>query len=71
MAERKPLFMANDGYYEEMATSDTATFGGLTLEGPIDMQGYKIVDAGAATAVGTAVALGVSAGKNVHIFGGA
>lgn len=50
MAERKPLFMSADGYAEEMAQSDTATFGGLTLGGAIAMGGNKITGLGAPTA---------------------
>ncbi len=46
MAERKPLFMSVDGFSEEMATSDTATFGGLTLGGAIAMGGNKITGLG-------------------------
>ncbi|MFO0677064.1 MAG: hypothetical protein U0169_11035 [Polyangiaceae bacterium] len=52
MAERKPLFMSADGYAEEMAQSDTATFGGLTLGGAIAMGGNKITGLGSPT-VGT------------------
>lgn len=46
MAERKPLFMQTEGYEEEMATSDTATFGGLTLGGDIVMQTHLITGLG-------------------------
>lgn len=46
MAERKPLFISSEGYSEEMATSDTATFGGLTLGGNIVMQTNKITGLG-------------------------
>lgn len=36
MAERKPLFFNDtDGFNEEMATGDTATFGGLSLGGDL------------------------------------
>ncbi len=52
MAERKPLFMSADGYAEEMAQSDAATFGGLTLGGAIAMGGNKITGLGSPT-VGT------------------
>lgn len=37
MAERKPMFLSALGFSEEMATGDTATFGGLTLGGDIAM----------------------------------
>jgi hypothetical protein len=58
MAERKPLFLNAGtggldgafGYHEEMATTDTATFGGLTLEGTVDMNGSEIIGLPAATA---------------------
>jgi hypothetical protein len=49
MAERKPLFMSADGYAEEMAQSDTATFGGLTLSGALAMGGSKITGVGSPT----------------------
>lgn len=46
MAERKPLFYNSDtaaqGFHEEMAQADTATFGGLTLGGNIAMGGYRV-----------------------------
>jgi len=42
MAERKPLFMQAEGYSEEMAATDTATFGGLTLGGNIAMGTHAI-----------------------------
>lgn len=46
MALRKPLFMSTEGYWEEMASSDTAAFGGLTLGGNIAMGTYKITGMG-------------------------
>lgn len=46
MAERKPLFMQTEGYEEEMAVSDTATFGGLTLGGNIAMGTHLITGMG-------------------------
>jgi hypothetical protein len=46
MAERKPLFMSSEGYSEEMATTDTAAFGGLTLGGNIAMGTHKITGMG-------------------------
>lgn len=46
MAERKPLFMQTEGYSEEMAVSDTATFGGLTLGGNIAMGTHLITGMG-------------------------
>ena len=49
MAERKPIFMSADGYAEEMAQSDTATFGGLTLGGAIAMGGNRITGLGSPT----------------------
>jgi hypothetical protein len=42
MAPRKPLFMADEGYHEEMAVSDSMTLGGLTMGGAIGMGGYQI-----------------------------
>ena len=54
MAERKPLFTNDGGPDEEMATTDTATFGGLTISSAagIAMGGFKITNLGVAT-VGT------------------
>lgn len=49
MAERKPLFMSTD-FSEEMAITDTATFGGLTLSGNIAMGTNKITGLGDPTA---------------------
>jgi hypothetical protein len=46
MAERKPLFIQPAGYEEEMDPSDTATFGGLTLGGDIEMQTNLITGLG-------------------------
>lgn len=46
MAPRKPLFMSAEGFHEEMALSDTATFGGLTLGGDIAMGGNNITGLG-------------------------
>ncbi len=46
MAERKPMFMSSEGYSEEMATTDTATFGGLTLGGNIAMGTNRITGLG-------------------------
>jgi hypothetical protein len=42
LAERKFLFLHADGYHEEQTTTDTATFGGLTLGGNIAMGNNKI-----------------------------
>lgn len=42
MAERKPAFLAGEGFSEEMAITDTATFGGLTLSGDIAMAGNEV-----------------------------
>lgn len=52
MAARKPLFMSTDGYSEEMAVTDTASFGGLTIttSSGIDMGGFKIINLGTPTA---------------------
>lgn len=46
MAERKPLFMSSEGFSQEMAVGDTATFGGLTLSGAIAMGTAKITGLG-------------------------
>lgn len=46
MAERKPLFISAEGYSEEMAIADTATFGGLTLGGNLAMGTYLITGLG-------------------------
>lgn len=58
MAERKPLFISDEGFSEEMAQSDSATFGGLTLGGDIAMGGNKVTGAGAATASGELLSFG-------------
>ena len=42
MALRKPLFMASEGYSEEMAATDTVAFGGISLSGVIDMNSHQI-----------------------------
>ena len=55
MAERKLLFLAADGYPEEAAGTDTATFGGLTLGGAIAMGGNKVTGMGDGTAPQDAV----------------
>lgn len=57
MAARKPLFMSADGYSEEMAIADTATFGGLTLGGNIAMGGFKVTGLADGTAATDAVNL--------------
>lgn len=44
MAYRKPLFMSGEGFAEEMALTDDAQFGELTLTGNILMGGNKIVN---------------------------
>lgn len=45
MAERKPLFMSEGGYSEEMATSDSATFGGLKIGAAgLDLQNNRILN---------------------------
>lgn len=65
MAERKPLFMSDLGWPEEMALTDTLTAAQLTLgAGPVlsatgfDMNSQKITDMGAGTADGDALAFG-------------
>lgn len=57
MALRKPLFMSSEGFSEEMATSDTASFGGLTIttSAGIDMGGFKITNLGTPTLAADAV----------------
>ncbi len=37
MAERKPLFMSSEGFSQEMATTDTLTLGGATINGTLTM----------------------------------
>lgn len=74
MAERKPLFMQTEGYEEEMAASDTATFGGLTLGGNIAMGTHQITGMGdptlpqdaATKAYVDSVAQGLVVKGNVH-----
>lgn len=55
MAERKPLFMDAEGFSSEMPTTDTASFGGLTLGGDIAMGTNKVTGLGAGTAADDAV----------------
>lgn len=57
MAERKPLFLAAEGYSEEMHPSDTASFGGLALTGDISMAGNNITGLGDGTNPQDAVTL--------------
>lgn len=44
MAERKPLFISAEGYPEEMATTDSMTLGGLTMDGDLDMGSNSITN---------------------------
>jgi len=60
MAERKPMFMAADGFSEEMAIADSMTLGGLTMGGNVIMAANKITGLGAASASGDALAYGQS-----------
>lgn len=66
MAERKPLFMdQTEGYHEEMATTDSITLGGLTMNGGnIAMGNNKITGLAAGTADGDAIAYGQTADFN-------
>lgn len=52
MALRKPMFMSSEGFSEEMATTDTAQLGGLTITtaAGIDMGGFKVTNLGTPTA---------------------
>jgi hypothetical protein len=56
MAERKPLFQNAEGFSEEMATGDSATFGGLTLTGDIAMGGNEVTGLPATPSVDSAAA---------------
>ena len=47
MAERKPLFLSDEGFSSEMNVADTATFGGLALSGNIAMGGNLVTGLGA------------------------
>jgi len=58
MALRKPLFMAAEGYSEEMAAADSIELGALTMSGNIVMATNKITGLGSATATGDALAYG-------------
>ena len=60
MAARKPLFMAADGFSEEMAIADEMTLGGLTMGGNVVMASNKITGLGAGSASGDALAYGQS-----------
>lgn len=70
MAARKPLFMSTDGYAEEMALADSATFGGLTLLAAIAMGGFKITGLGEPTLAQDAATKNyvdaVASGLSVH-----
>jgi hypothetical protein len=70
MAERKPLFIADEGHHEEMAPTDTATLGGLTLNGNLNMGTNRITNMGDAINLQDAVTLqqlnAVAAGFNWH-----
>jgi len=57
MALRKPLFMSTEGFSEEMAATDTAAFGGLTLSGNIAMGTNRITGLGNASGAQDAVTL--------------
>lgn len=43
MSARKPLFMSDLGYSEEMAISDSMTLGGLTMGGNIDLASHRLI----------------------------
>jgi hypothetical protein len=58
MAERKPLFMTTEGFWEEMATSDSITLGGLSMGGDITMNSNQLSGLGAADASGEALVYG-------------
>lgn len=60
MAERKPLFMTAEGFWEEMATSDSITLGGLSMGGNITMNSNQLSGLGAADASGEALVYGQS-----------
>lgn len=60
MAERKLLFLDSLGFPEEHASTDTSTFGGLTLGGDIAMQNNKVVGLKAGTIAGDALSYGQS-----------
>jgi hypothetical protein len=49
MAERKPLFISDNGYPEEIATTDSITLGALTMGGDIDMGSNNITNLAAPT----------------------
>lgn len=78
MPTRKPLFKGSDAFPEEMARTDSATFGGLTLLDDIFMSNNKITNLGPGLALGDAISFGqlgvVLSGLNVagnKITGGA
>jgi len=54
MALRKPLFMATEGYHEEMAAVDSLQLGGLAMSGDITMGNYKVTGLGAPSLDGDA-----------------
>lgn len=55
MAERKLVFLGAEGFPEEQTTTDTATFGGLTLGGDIAMGTNKVTGLADGTAAADAV----------------
>ena len=60
MAARKPLFLASEGYHEEMALADSMSLGGLTMSGDIVMGSNKVTGLAAATTSGDALSYGQS-----------
>jgi hypothetical protein len=81
MAERKFLFIQDDGFHEEQSTSDTITLGGLTMGGDIDMNSAgKIVNVNAATTDGDVIVFGqtganlddmtIASGGDITLSGG-
>lgn len=63
MATRKPLFIATDGFHEEMADADDLVLGGLGMGGDITLGGNKVTGSAAATASGELLAWGQAGGE--------
>jgi len=63
MPERKPMFMGDEGFHEEMAITDSMQLGGLAMGGNIVMATHKITGLGAATADNDALAYGQAGGN--------
>jgi len=60
MAARKPIFLAAEGYSEEMALTDSMSLGGLTMSGDVVMSSNKVTGLAAGSTSGDALSYGQS-----------